>query len=173
LPLEFLRGCGLPDSLIAEALKPRRETAQYCSCFISYSSKDQDFADRLYVDLQSKGVRCWFAPKDIPIGAKVRDAIDEGIREREKVLLIFSEHAVSSSWVEKEVETAFEEEQRRRDLLLFPIRLDYAVMTASASWAADIRRARQIGDFSEWKNNDRYTEAFNQLLRDLRREVNK
>ena len=122
LPLEFLRGCGLPDYLIAEALKPRRETAQYCSCFISYSSKDQDFAGRLYADLQSKGVRCWFAPKDIPIGAKLRDAIDEGIREREKVLLIFSEHAVASSWVEKEVETAFEEEQQRRDLLLFPIR---------------------------------------------------
>ena len=36
----------------------------------------------------------------------------EGIREREKVLLILSEHAVSSSWVEKEGETAFEEEQR-------------------------------------------------------------
>ena len=119
LPLEFLRGCGLPDFLIAEALEPRRNTAKYSSCFISYSSKDQEFADRLYADLQSRGVRCWFAPKDIPIGAKFRDAIDEGIREREKVLLILSEHAVSSSWVEKEVETAFEEEQRRQDLLLF------------------------------------------------------
>ena len=45
-------------------------------------------------------------------------------------------------------------------------------MTATASWAADIRRARQIGDFSGWKNHDRYTEAFNRLLRDLRREEN-
>lgn len=172
LPLEFLRGCGLPDSLISEALKSQQETPQYSSCFISYSSKDQEFADRLYADLQSKGVRCWFAPKDISIGAKFRDAIDEGIREREKVLLIFSEHAVSSSWVEKEVETAFEEEQRRRSLLLFPISLDCAVMNASASWAADIRRVRQIGDFSGWKNHNCYTEVFNRLLRDLQKEIN-
>ena len=70
------------------------------------------------------------------------------------------------------METAFEVEQRRRDIILFPIRLDYAVMTASTSWAADIRRARQIGDFSEWKNPKRYTEAFSRLLRDLQREVN-
>jgi hypothetical protein len=49
------------------------------SCFISYSSKDQLFADRLHADLQDKGVRCWFAPHDLPIGAKTRDAIDEAI----------------------------------------------------------------------------------------------
>ena len=38
---------------------------QYFSCFISYSTHDQEFADRLYADLQAKGVRCWFAPHDI------------------------------------------------------------------------------------------------------------
>ena len=72
LPLEFLRGCGLPDYLIAQTLSNRSEAAQYCSCFISYSSKAQDFANCLHTDLQSNGVRCWFAPKDIPIGAKFR-----------------------------------------------------------------------------------------------------
>jgi len=35
--------------------------------FISYSSKDQAFAERLHADLQNKGVRCWFAPHDLPI----------------------------------------------------------------------------------------------------------
>jgi TIR domain len=37
------------------------------SCFISYLTKDQEFADRLYADLQNKGVQCWFAPHDLPI----------------------------------------------------------------------------------------------------------
>ena len=73
---------------------------QFYSCFISYSSKDQEFADRLHADLQNKGVRCWFAPHDMPIGAKIIDAIDEAIRLRDKVLLILSEHSVSSDWVE-------------------------------------------------------------------------
>jgi hypothetical protein len=38
---------------------------QHYSCFISYSAKDQEFAERLHADLQNKGVRCWFAPHDL------------------------------------------------------------------------------------------------------------
>jgi len=52
------------------------EAIQFYSCFISYSTKDQVFAERLHADLQNKGVRCWFAPHDLPIGAKTSDAIE-------------------------------------------------------------------------------------------------
>jgi hypothetical protein len=38
--------------------------------------------------------------------------------------------------------------------VLFPIRLDNGVMETDEAWAADIRRTRHIGDFSEWKNRD-------------------
>jgi uncharacterized protein YjbI with pentapeptide repeats len=71
LPLNFLRGCGLPDNVIADALSLRPAIMQYWSCFISYSSRDQAFADCLYTDLQAHGVRCWFAPKDMSIGASI------------------------------------------------------------------------------------------------------
>jgi hypothetical protein len=54
LPLAFLRGVGLPDYLPSLLNRP----IQFFSCFISYSSKDQEFADRLHADLQNKGVRC-------------------------------------------------------------------------------------------------------------------
>ena len=57
----------------------------YYSCFISYSSKDQAFAERLHADLQSKGVRCWFAPHDIRIGDRFRARIDESIRMYDKL----------------------------------------------------------------------------------------
>ena len=101
---------------------------QFYSCFISYSVKDQDMAERLHADLQNKGVRCWFAPHDLPIGAKILDGIDEAIRLRDKVLLILSEHSIKSDWVEDEVTTAFEEERKRGQPMLFPIRLDDIVM---------------------------------------------
>ena len=79
------------------------------SCFISYSSKDQVFAERLHADLKNKGVQCWFAPHDLPIGVKTWDAIDEAIRSREKLLLILSENSIGSNWVEDEVNKAFAE----------------------------------------------------------------
>ena len=76
--------------------------------------------------------------------------------------------------VEKEVETAFgkeirfETEQKQRRTVLFPIRLDDAVMETEEAWAADIRRTRHIGDFPGWKSHDKYREAFGRLLRDLK-----
>ena len=90
-----------------------------------------DFAERLHADLQNKGVRCWFAPHDMPIGAKIIDAIDEAIRLRDKVLLILSEGAIASDWVEGEVTRALDEERTRKQIVLFPVRLDDAVMQTS------------------------------------------
>ena len=80
LPLPFLRGVGLPDTLINYYLPAvRNQTIQYYSCFISYAAEDEDFAKRIHADLQSMGVRCWFAPHDMPIGGKILDQINVGI----------------------------------------------------------------------------------------------
>jgi hypothetical protein len=170
IPEVFLQGCGVPDEFIIYMRSLLAHPITFYSCFISYSSKDQDFAERLYADLQNKGVRCWFAPEDLKIGDKIRDRIDESIRLRDKLLLILSEHSIASDWVEHEVESALEEEKQRGRTILFPIRLDDAVMESNKAWAALIRRTRHIGDFTRWKDYDSYQKAFDRLLRDLKAE---
>ena len=170
LPIAFLRGIGLPDNLISYLPSLLTEAIQHYSCFISYSSKDQTFAERLHTDLQNKGVRCWFAPHDMPIGAKIIDALDEGIRLRDKVLLILSEGAIASDWVEGEVTRALDEERTRKQVMLFPVRLDDAVMQTSEAWARLLRGQRNIGDFTRWKEHDSYQSSFDRLMRDLRVE---
>ena len=171
LPEEFLRQAGVPDSFIDYMRSLVVKPIDYYTCFISYSSKDQAFADRLYVDLQSKGVRCWFAPEDMKIGDNIHVRIDESIRLYDKLLLVLSEHAITSTWVEREVSAALEKEQQQSQRVLFPIRLDESVMQASQAWAADIRRRKHIGDFTKWKKHDDYQEALERLLRDLQAEV--
>jgi uncharacterized protein YjbI with pentapeptide repeats len=166
LPISFLRGVGLPERLIEYLPSIFNRAIQYYSCFISYSTKDQDFADRIHADLQNKGVRCWFAPLDMPIGAKIRDEIDAAIRLRDKLLLILSEHSIKSDWVEDEVDAAFEEESKRGQTVLFPIRLDDAVKDTNEAWAAKLRR-RHIGDFTRWKEHSAYKNSFERVLRDL------
>src|SRR4051794_30209265 len=135
LPLAFLRGVGLPENLIDYLPSLLNQPIQFYSCFISYSSKDQKFADRLHADLQNKGVRCWFAPHDMAIGAKIIDAIDEAIRLRDKVLLILSENSVASDWVEGEVTRSLDEERKRKQIILYPIRVDDAVLNTDEAWA--------------------------------------
>jgi uncharacterized protein YjbI with pentapeptide repeats len=166
----FLRGCGVLDALIVQqrALVGAMQPIQFYSCFISYSSRDQAFAERLYADLQGKGVRCWYAPEDLKIGEKIRVGIDESIRIHDKLLLVLSKNSVASDWVEKEVETAMEKERQQKRVVLFPIRLDDAVMKIETGWPADIRRSRNIGDFKKWKTHDTYQKAFERLLRDLK-----
>lgn len=141
--------------------------SRFHSCFISHSSKDFDLARRIYEDLTDRGVSCWFAPEDLQIGEKFRSRIDEEIRTYDKLLLVLSKNSVSSVWVEKEVETALEREVEQGRIMLFPVRIDDAVMKVKTGWAADIKRIRHIGDFTDWKNKDSYRKGLHRLLRDL------
>lgn len=173
IPEVFLRRVGVPDAIIEQipALIGSLSPIDYYSCFISYSTKDQAFANRLYADLQIKGVRCWFAPHDMKIGDKIRPRIDESIRLHDKLLLVLSENSVASQWVEHEVETALGKELEGKPNVLFPIRLDDAVMHSKTGWASHIRLIRHIGDFTNWKDHDEYQKAFSRLLRDLKAEA--
>ena len=165
------KGAGVPETFITYVHSLVGKPIDYYNCFISYSSKDQDFAEQLYADLQSKGVRCWFAPEDLKIGEEFRSRIDESIRLYDKLMVILSQHSINSSWVEFEVKKALKKEQEQGKLMLFPIKLDETVMEAPEAWAADIRKKRHIGDFTKWKEHDAYQKAFARLLRDLKAEA--
>jgi uncharacterized protein YjbI with pentapeptide repeats len=168
IPESFLRGAGVPEGFITYVKSLTGAAFDFYSCFISYSSTDQIFAERLHADLQAKGVRCWFAPEDLKIGERFRSRIDESIRIQDKLLLVLSKDSIRSPWVEKEVETAFERERREDRIVLFPIRLDDAAMSTNEAWTADIRRTRHIGDFNGWHQHGKYIKAFERLLRDLK-----
>jgi hypothetical protein len=75
--------------------------------------------------------------------------------------------------VEKVIETAFEKERLCGCIVLFPIRIDDGVMNTDQAWAADIRRTRPIGDYSQWEDKESYQKAFERLLRDLKAAGNR
>lgn len=168
IPESFLRGAGVPENFITFMRSLTGAALDFYSCFISYSSKDQKFAERLHADLQAKNVRCWFAPEDLKIGDRLQERVEESVRVFDKVMIVLSEASVTSRWVEREVNAAMEREEREKRTVLFPIRIDDAVMDAPQPWAADIRRLRHIGDFRCWKNHEEYVKALDRLLRDLR-----
>jgi hypothetical protein len=169
LPESFLRGAGVPEEFIQYAASLVGKAIEYYSCFLSYSSKDDEFARRLYNDLQGKKVRTWFAPEDLKIGDRFRSRIDESIRLHDKLVLILSANSVNSDWVETEVESALEREQKEGKDVLFPIAIDEEGFTSKQPWAANIRRKRHVGDFRKWRSHDDYTTAFDRLVRDLKK----
>ena len=139
IPLSFLRGVGLPDNPIDYLPSLRGAAIQFFTCFISYSSADQSFADRLYADLQNKGVRCWFAPHDVKGGRKLHEQVHDAIRIYDRLLLILSDHSMNSRWVETEIAAARKREIREGRRVLFPISLvPFAHIRDWNAWDADM-----------------------------------
>jgi uncharacterized protein YjbI with pentapeptide repeats len=175
IPHVFLRGCGVPDNFIEYMASLVGTGVEFYSLFISYSTKDQEFAERIHTDLQAKGVRCWFAPHDMRSGKKVHEQIDEAIRVYDKLLLILSPASMESEWVKTEISKARKREIREGKRILFPIRLcsfetlrDWECFDADAG-KDSAREIREyfIPDFSNWKDHDSYRLAFDRLLKDL------
>jgi uncharacterized protein YjbI with pentapeptide repeats len=178
IPESFLRGAGVPENFITYMKTLTGSALNFYSCFISYNTKDQDFAERLNADLQSKGIRCWFAPHDVQGGRKLHEQIDEAIRLYDKLLLILSDASMTSPWVKTEIANARAREQQQNRQMLFPITV--VSFDRIKNWKlfdADrgIDSAREIReyfipDFSQWKDHDFYERAFERLLRDLEAE---
>ena len=176
IPEVFLRGAGLPDEFIAYIGSLVGRPIQFYSCFISYSTKDQEFADRLYEGLQNKGVRCWFAPHDVKAGEKLHEQIDAAIRLHDKLLLILSEHSMNSEWVKTEIAKARKRELKEGKRVLFPVRLvEFETLRDWECFDSDTGKdsAREIReyfipDFSNWKDHDSYQKGFDRLLKDLK-----
>lgn len=146
----------------------RAETKRgdFFSCFISYSWNDQLFATRLHQDLQSVGVRVWYDVNDMSAGETIDQQVDRAIQAHDKVLLVLSESSIKSEWVRTEINNALELEQARNQTVLFPVRLDDAVLNVSEP-AIDRLREKYILDFNDWQDDRVYKSAFSRLVRDL------
>ena len=48
--------------------------------FVSYSSKNKNYADAIVADLEQHGVKCWYAPRDILPGETWIGAINAALR---------------------------------------------------------------------------------------------
>jgi hypothetical protein len=137
------------------------------SCFVSYSAKDKRFAEQIYNDLQDVGVRCWLDAKDLKVGDSLGVEMKRAIQATDKVLLVLSAESIKSRWVRKEIELALEKEPKSNKTILFPIRIDDAVMNADDELSRSLVNTKHIGDFTAWRDSDSYKRAFSRLVKDL------
>lgn len=178
IPRNFLRGAGVPENFIEYMNSLVGSAFEYYSCFISYASGDQEFANRIHADLQNQGVRCWFAPHDVQAGKKLHEQIDQAIKVHERLLLILSPDSINSEWVKTEIAEARKLEITEGRRVLFPIRLNISYEDLQ-EWecfdaycgkdSARELREYYIPDFTRWKDYYQYQEEFKKLLRDLKR----
>jgi hypothetical protein len=77
-----------------------------CDVFVSYSQSDHDAAHELVARVESTGIRCWIAPRDITPVADWAEEIVDAIAASRVMVLVFSASANNSPQVRREVERA-------------------------------------------------------------------
>jgi hypothetical protein len=163
----FLRRAGVSRGLIEDLAKGQRFARQYETCFLSYSSKDKPFAEKLYRSLEDAGVRVFWDRFDVLPGESLRDQIIEAIHQHDRLIVVLSANGMASDWVRQEIELAW---YHKRGSLV-PIRLceidKIRVWTAKHEKLPDLAGLFPVLDFSAWRNENEYAHAVSLLLRSL------
>ena len=76
--------------------------------FISYSSKELDIAVKVCSYLETNGIPCWIAPRNVDAGGNYPSQIVAAIKNCEMLVLLASENTNASGHVSNEVSIAFD-----------------------------------------------------------------
>ena len=176
IPKAFLRGVGLPDEWI-DYIPSLTSEFEFFSTFISYSSLDKPFADRLYETLQSKGIRCWLDEKQLIPGDDISRRLEHGIHKWDKFLLCASRNSLTSPWVEEEIQTVLEKERTLRSergkkvYKLIPLNLDAYMFGKEWDLGTHAReiKARVAANFQGWDSPGfNFDEQVDRVIKALR-----
>jgi uncharacterized protein YjbI with pentapeptide repeats len=163
----FLRNAGVSRGLIDDLRHGKRFADSYDTCFLSYSSKDREFAMQLYRALNDAGVRVFWDYFDVVPGEALEAQIGEAIRELRRLVVVLSTASMASDWVVREIQLGW---VHRRESLL-PIRLcpieDVKEWTARQADFPDLANLLPIQDFSDWANPPSFEHALSLLLKGL------
>jgi uncharacterized protein YjbI with pentapeptide repeats len=184
LPRVFLQGCGLSDWEIEEVklYNPdlsndevnqilynmyglrATQALQISPVFVSYSHADHKFVDRIGESFTEKGIRYWRDTHQMKAG-RLEKQIDRAIRQNPTVLLVLSEHSLTSDWVQHEVRKARELEKEMGRDVLCPVALDNS--WKSRCWPERIMEQvteYNILDFSKWEDDAKFGDMFHRLI---------
>jgi hypothetical protein len=113
--------------LISDALSENMIKAKFLQAnkgkkvFISYSSKDYNFAVKLSVDLSNAGHSPWLDEFKILVGQSIPQEISVGLQDCDFVFVLLSNNSVKSHWVEREWQSKYWNEIETGKIKVIPV----------------------------------------------------
>lgn len=96
-----------------------RSVSSHHDVFISYAHGDKPIADGACAKLESRNIRCWMAPRDVPPGMDFPAAIIQGIEGSRVMVLVFSSRSNVSPHVLREITSAV-----NKGIIIVPFRIE-------------------------------------------------
>lgn len=87
--------------------------------FISYSKQDAGVAQKVLKGLESQGIACWMAPRDIEPGQTWSTGIERAIKSSRVMVVIYSSNIFKSKYVQREIQLAVD-----REVIIIPFRIE-------------------------------------------------
>ena len=88
--------------------------------FISHSSADKEFAAWLWSDLKAAGHDPWFDSHEILVGQSIPQRISEGLENSDFIIVVLSEDAIKSKWLEREWHAKYWKEVNDGRVIVLP-----------------------------------------------------
>lgn len=172
LPVNFLRGCGLPESLINHLPIMYIHSTGFHSSVICYSQADKAFARRLHDDLQGHGIRCWFDEKPTQPDEDRHEHVLQPINLNMKMLLVTSKDSLNSWWIDRKINSALLNEQQLKGKstnnsgALITLNIDGHLSSGSCGGEIAVEiESRLAADFTQWAtNSDRFDQALKKVV---------
>lgn len=108
------------------------------SVFLSHSSRDNEFCDRLALDLTDYDIGVWYDKWEIKVGDSLREKIGSGIETNDFLAVVLSTASVDSDWVQQELNAALAKELSERKVVVLPLLIedcDIPIFLNDKKWA--------------------------------------
>ena len=92
--------------------------------FLSYARPDAQVVDRIASDLRRQGVHLWMDRQDLVAGQEWLPQIEQAISSADFMLVSLSKASLSSKWVQREYQVAFQSQARTGSTRLVPVLLE-------------------------------------------------
>ena len=115
-------------------------------CFVSYSSKDKKFAERLAMDLSTNNVSLFFDRWEIKVGDSIVEKINAALGNMSNLIIVLSQESVRSNWVKKELSSAIMKKLSNESVRILPVLIEKCKIP-------DIINDIKFADFTEAYEN--------------------